>query len=50
MRQFLYGVSETDAASFAAGVIVLGLAGLVATVIPARRATQADPLVALRAD
>ena len=50
MRQFLFGVSETDAASFAAGVLVLGVAGLVATVIPARRATRADPLSALRAD
>lgn len=50
MRQFLYGVSETDPASFAAGVLALGVAGLVATVIPARRATRADPLTALRAD
>jgi putative ABC transport system permease protein len=50
MRQFLYGVSETDVASFAAGVAVLALAGLVATIIPARRATRADPLAALRAD
>ena len=50
MRQLLFGVSETDAASFAAGVLVLGLAGLVATVIPARRATRADPLTTLRAD
>jgi predicted permease len=50
MRQFLYGVSETDAASFAIGVVVLGLAGVVATLIPARRATRADPLTALRAD
>src|SRR5687768_16214222 len=50
MRQFLYGVSETDAASFAVGVVVLGLAGVVATLIPARRATRADPLTALRAD
>jgi putative ABC transport system permease protein len=50
MRQFLYGVSETDGASFAVGVVVLGLAGVVATLIPARRATRADPLAALRAD
>ncbi|MFN2565996.1 MAG: FtsX-like permease family protein, partial [Gemmatimonadaceae bacterium] len=50
MRQFLFGVSETDAASFAVGVIVLGVAGIVATLVPARRATRADPLVALRAD
>jgi predicted permease len=50
MRQFLFGVSETDAASFVAGVVVLGVAGLVATVIPARRATRADPVMALRAD
>jgi putative ABC transport system permease protein len=50
MRQFLFGVSEMDAASFATGVLVLGVAGLIATLIPARRATRADPLSALRAD
>jgi putative ABC transport system permease protein len=50
MRQFLFGVSETDAASFAVAVVVLGIAGLVATLIPARRATRADPLTALRAE
>ena len=50
MRQLLFGVSDTDAASFAAGVLVLGAAGLLATVIPARRATRADPMAALRAD
>jgi putative ABC transport system permease protein len=50
MRQFLFGVTETDMASFVAGVLVLGVAGLVATAIPARRATRADPLTALRAD
>jgi ABC-type antimicrobial peptide transport system permease subunit len=50
MRQLLYGVSETDAASFVVGVVVLGLAGVLATLIPARRATRADPLAALRAE
>ena len=46
----LFGVTGSDPLSFAAGAGLLALTTLVATLIPARRATRADPLGALRAD
>ena len=48
MAGMLYGVRPTDPATFAAVGIVLGLAALAATGVPARGATRIDPMVALR--
>jgi ABC-type antimicrobial peptide transport system permease subunit len=50
IQGFLYGVTATDATSFAAvAAVILGAAG-VAAGIPASRAARVDPTRALRAD
>jgi ABC-type antimicrobial peptide transport system permease subunit len=48
MRNLLYGVSVTDAATYLLVPAILLTVALAATFIPARRATRIDPLNALR--
>lgn len=50
MTVLLFDVQPRDPAIFGSVVAVLTLAGLAACLMPARRATRVDPLVALRAD
>ena len=46
----LYGVSPLDLPTWIASVALMVLAGLLATIIPARRATRVNPLVAIQAE
>jgi putative ABC transport system permease protein len=49
-RTFLFSIEATDPRAFAAAFLLLALAALVASLIPARRAASVDPMVALRAE
>jgi len=50
MRFVTYGVEANDPTVYAAIVVTLAATGLIATLVPARRASRVDPATALRND
>lgn len=48
LSNMLFGITSTDPLTFAAISVLLLLVALLASYIPARRATRVDPIIALR--
>jgi predicted permease len=50
MSSLLFGIKSLDPITYAAGALILGLAAVLASYLPARRASAVDPVEALKAE
>jgi ABC-type antimicrobial peptide transport system permease subunit len=50
MEGLLYGVTASDPATFASVAAILGSVALLASLLPAWRATRVDPITVLRCE
>jgi ABC-type antimicrobial peptide transport system permease subunit len=50
LRQFLYGLSPADPLAYLLVGAIFGVAAVLSTVVPLRRALRVDPAISLRAE
>jgi putative ABC transport system permease protein len=50
MRNLLFGITATDAATYIGATVLMAIVAAISCLVPARRATRADPMLALRSE